>query len=193
MKKLYVSYLLFSLMMSGSASATIMVQESDESILQRAQYIVTGTVERIDNLLEKNRIPFEYISFRITKIYKNNTESPLLLNGKIVIRQIGGTVDGGTLDVDGLTKFVKDSKMLLSVSKDENTGYYYVTGNEQGSYYMVGNDLINDTRDGGISLSSVNGEGEVTIAPGAVKQMTLQQMEEKIRKVAASEAEREEE
>lgn len=185
--------LFICLMLSGSASATVMVQENDESIIQRSQYVMTGTVEGIDNLLEKNSMPFQYISFRIEKIYKNNTEAPLLQDGKIVIRQIGGTVNGRTLDVGGLTKFVEGSKMLLSISVDEATGYYYVIGNEQGSYYMLDNDLINDTRDEGMSLSTVGDDGEVRIVEGEVRQITLQQMEEKIQNVAADEAERLEE
>lgn len=187
--KLYVSYLLLCLTMSGSALATTLVKEDDESILRRTQYIVTGTVERVDTLMEKDNKPFEYVSFKIARIYKNSAESPLLQDEKIVVRQIGGTVNGITLDVAGLTKFVKDSQMLLSVTKDEETGYYYVTGSVQGSYYMVDNTLINDTRASGLSFAKVSGNGQMALSSGEVKQMTLQQMEEKIRRVAAREAE----
>ena len=186
--KQYVSYLCLCLMMSGSALATTLIKESDESILQRTQYIVTGTVERVDSMMEKNNTPFEYASVRVTKIYKNDVESPLLQDEKIVIRQLGGTVNGITLDVAGLPKFVKDSQMLLSVTKDEETGYYYVTGSVQGSYYMVNNTLINDTRASGLTFAKASSNGQMTVSTGEVKQMTLQQMEEKIRRVAEREA-----
>ncbi len=186
--KLYVSCLCLFLILSGSLKATTLIKEDDESILQRTQYILIGTVERIDTMLEKNDTPFEYVSVRIAKIYKNDVESPLLQGDKIVIRQLGGTVNGITLDVSGLTKFVKDSLMLLSVTKDEETGYYYVTGSVQGSYYMVNNSLINDTRANGLSFAKTSSSGHMTVTAGEVKQMTLQQMEEKIRKVAERQA-----
>ena len=187
--KQYVCCLFLGLMLSGTVFGTTLVKEDDESILQRAQYIITGNVERIDNALEKNSIPFEYISIKITKIYKNNEETPLLQGEKIIIRQIGGTVSGITVDVAGLTKFVKDSQMFLSLAKDEATGYFYVVASVQGSYYVVNNSLINDTRANGLSFAKASSNGQISASSGEVKEMTLQKMEEKIKKVANKEAE----
>jgi len=184
--KQYVCCLFLGLMVTGTVCATTLIKEDDESILQRAQYVVTGTVERIDNLLEKNSMPFEYISIKIAKIYKNSEANPLLQGEKIIIRQIGGTAGGITVDVAGLTKFVKDSQMFLSVTKDEETGYFYVTASVQGAYYLVDGSLINDTRANGLSFAKVSSNGQMAVSTGEVKELTLQKMEEKIRKVAAT-------
>ena len=183
--KLYVSCLFLGLMFCGTLFATTLIKEDDESILKRAEYVVSGVVEKVDNILEKNNMPFEYISFRINKLYKNNRALPLLQGERIIIRQLGGTVDGITVDVEGLTKFVRDSQMFLSVSKDEETGYYYIVANVQGSYYMVNNSLIKDTRANGLSFAKLSSNGQMTVTAGEVKEMTLQAMEDKIRKVAS--------
>lgn len=187
--KQYVCCLFLSLIMSGTIFATTLVKEEDESIIQRAQYVLTGTVERIDTMLEKNNMPFEYTTIKIAKIYKNSEAAPLLQEEKIVIRQIGGTVNGVTVDVAGLTKFVKDSQMFLSLSKDEETGYFYVVASVQGAYYMVNNSLINDTRANGLAFAKTSSNGQMAVSYGDVKEMTLQKMEDKIRKVAAKDAE----
>jgi len=185
----YVSCLFLALAMSGSLMATTLIKENDESILKRAEYIAVVVVERIDTLLEKNNTPFEYASLRIAKLYKNNGNAPLAEGEKIVVRQIGGTVGGITVDVEGLAKFVKDSQMFLSLNRDSETGYYYVTASVQGSYYMVNNTLVSDTRSNGLGFAKLSSTGELTVSAGEVKEMSLKAMEEKIRKVAASEAE----
>jgi len=187
--KQYVCCLFLGLMMSGAVFGTTLVKEEDESILQRAQYVLTGNVERVDTTLEKNNMPFEYTTIKIAKIYKNNDTTPLLLEEKIIIRQIGGTVNGITVDVAGLTKFVKDNQMFLSLSKDEETGYFYVVASVQGAYYMANNSLINDTRANGLTFAKVSSSGQMAVSTGEVKELTIQKMEDKIRKVAAKEAE----
>jgi len=187
--KQYVCCLFLGLIMSGTVFGTTLLKEDDESILQRAQFVITGVVERIDTMLEKKNMPFEYISIKIAKIYKNSETNPLLQGDKIVIRQIGGTVNGVTVDVAGLTNFVKDSQMFLSISKDEETGYFYVVASVQGAYYMVDNSLINDTRANGLTFAKVSNSGQMAVSSGEVKEMTLQKMEDKIKKVAARNAE----
>ncbi len=187
--KQYVCCLFLSLIMSGTIFATTLVKEEDESIIQRAQYVLTGTVERIDTMLEKNNMPFEYITIKIAKLYKNSEAAPLLQEEKIVLRQIGGTVNGVTVDVAGLTKFVKDSQMFLSLSKDEETGYFYVVASVQGAYYVVNDSLINDTRANGLTFAKTSSNGQMTVNYGEIKEMTIQKMEDKIRKVAANDAE----
>ena len=187
--KQYVCCLFLGLMFCGAAFGTTLVKEDDESILQRAQVVVTGTVERIDATLEKNNTPFQYTTIRIEKIYKNSDATPLLQGEKIIIRQIGGTVNGITVDVAGLTKFVKESQMFLSLSKDEETGYFYVVASVQGAYYMTNNSLINDTRANGLTFAKTSSNGQFAVSSGEVKEMTIQKMEDKIRKVAAKDAE----
>lgn len=181
--KLYVTSIFLAFTISYSLNSTTLRKESDESILARADYILTGTVMRIDNVLQQDNTPFHYVSLRVDRLYKNNEEFPVAETHIMIIRQIGGSANGVTLEVDGLAQFVENSQMFLSLNRDPETGYYYVVGSEQGSYYVAGEELINDTRHNGVFFADVDEEGQVRVSSGEVKKISLQDMEEKVNRV----------
>lgn len=185
--KQYVCCLFLGLMMSGAVFGTTLIKEENKEILGRAESVIIGTVERIDNVLEKNNMPFEYITIKIEKIYKNSEANPLAQGEKIIIRQVGGKVNERTLYIAGLTKFVKDSKMFLSLATDEATGYKYVVASVQGAYYVVNDTLINDTRADGLTFARTSSNGQIAVGAGEVKEITIQKMEEQIKELAREE------
>ena len=188
--KQYVCWLTFSLLMlvAANSSATTLMKLTDDELVQRAEYVIAGHVDRIETRLERNDTPFQYITINVTKVLKQNDSSPLLQNDKVAIRQIGGKVGETTLVVDGLAQFVENEDVVVCLEQDTNTGLFYVVGNSQGMFHMVNNELINDTTDGTM-FARKGANGEIVFAGGEVKKTTISSIKNKIEKAADNEEE----
>ncbi|MEI6093129.1 MAG: hypothetical protein WCQ47_05535 [bacterium] len=179
--KLYVikRALVLMTLLSSTAFASTVMGLSDEDIIARAQYIMKGTVSSIYTTIEKAGTPFQYITIDIQKLYKNDPSSPLYELDKIVIRQMGGTANNVTLDIDSLQKFTEGSEVFVSVKQDRN-GYYYVIGNSQGLYKIVNEKLINNTQDAGTAFVRQGESGQIVFEPGKIKEIKMEQMQKKL-------------
>ena len=186
--KLYVcrKVLILMIFMASQVFASTVIQLSDEDIISRAEYVLKGHVFGIYTAIEKGNIPFQYITIEIEQIYKNNPDRPLYDMDRIVIRQMGGTVNNLTLDVDSLPKFVTGGQVVISIKHDAN-GYYYVVGNSQGLYKVVNEKLIKDTQNGNTMFVRHGATGEIHFEPGQIEEVNMDQMKAKIEKVTTSE------
>ncbi|MCX6112495.1 MAG: hypothetical protein NTY22_04315 [Proteobacteria bacterium] len=187
--KLYVfkrTLILMALLMTSQVFASTIIQLSDEEIISRAAYVLKGQVSGIYTTVEKGNIPFQYITIEVGQIYKNDSDRPLYESDRIVIRQMGGTANNMTLDVDSLPKFVEGSQVLVNLKVDNN-GYYYVVGNSQGLYKVVNEKLIKDTQDANTMFVRHGATGEIHFEPGQIKEINMEQMKAKIEKVTNSE------
>lgn len=179
-------FLLLMTFISSTAFASTVMGLSDEDIITRAQYVVKGTVSSIYAAIEKAGTPFQYITIDVHEIYKNDPEKPLSESDKLVIRQMGGTVDNITLDIDSLPKFAEGNEVFVSLKQDKN-GYYYVVGNSQGLYKIVEDKLINDTQNSKTLFVRHGDAGQVTFEPGRVKELGMEQMKRKLEIVITQE------
>jgi len=186
--KLYVfrKVLILMAFMTTQIFASTVVQLSDEDIISRAEYVLKGHVSGIYTAIEKGNIPFQYITIEIEQLYKNSPDRALAELDRIVIRQMGGTINGMTLSMDSLPKFVEGSQVLVSLKQDSN-GYYYVVGNSQGLYKVVNEKLIKDTQGEGTMFVRHGATGEIHFEPGQIKEVTIDQMKTKIERTITSE------
>ena len=186
--KLYVfrKVLILMAFMSSQVFASTVIQLSDEDIISRAEYVLKGNVSSIYTAIEKGNMPFQYITIEIEELYKNNPDRPLYERDRIVLRQMGGTINNMTLDVDSLPKFVEGSQVLVNL-KHDNNGYYYVVGNSQGLYKVVNDSLIKDTKTESTMFVRHGATGEIHFEPGQVKEVKMEQMKAKIERITTSE------
>jgi hypothetical protein len=169
--------------LAAQGYASTIMQLSDEEIITRAQYIISGKVESIYTAVEKGNTPFQYITIEVTKIYKNNDERPLYDADKIVLRQMGGTANNVTLEIDSMPKFVEGSEVLANLKIDKN-GYYYVVGNSQGLYSMINDRLIRNTQGEGTMFVRHGENGEIRFEPGKISEIGMEQMKARIERAA---------
>ncbi|MFH1224060.1 MAG: hypothetical protein V1647_06960 [Pseudomonadota bacterium] len=189
--KRYVCWTFVSalLLVATNSFATTLIKLTDDELIQRAEYVIAGHVQKIETRLEKSNTPFQYITIKTTRIYKQNDENPLLQNEEITIRQIGGEVFGITLEVDGLPKFVENEDVVICLEQAAN-GLFYVIGNAQGMYHVASNELINDTTDDNTEFARKGENGEITFSAGEVRKISISSFKNKIEKVANEEAAR---
>ena len=185
--KLYVfrKVLILMAFMASQVFASTVIQLSDEDIISRAEYVLKGHVSGIYTAIEKGNIPFQYITIEIEQLYKNNPDRLLAELDRVVIRQMGGTINGMTLSMDSLPRFVEGSQVLVSLKQDNN-GYYYVVGNSQGLYKVVNDKLIKDTQDSTMFVRH-GATGEMHFEPTQIKEVNLDQMKAKIERLTTSE------
>ena len=181
----YVIYkaLLITLFAVNSLNASTMIEQSDEQIINRAEYVIYGYVADINTIIEKQNTPFQYITIAVEKIYKNFPGMPLYEYDQIVIRQIGGEAEGITLDIDSLSNFKPDTNVFLSLKQDGN-GFFYVVGNSQGHYEMQNGMLVKDTEEDQTAFISYNNiDGTMKLKQGKKNAIRLEAMEKKVEKL----------
>lgn len=187
MKQYVCGTMIFLFCLSASQGfATTLLRINDNELMARAHYVVAGHVEKIDTKLEKNNTPFQYITIKVTNVYKQNDNDPLLQNEEFTIRQIGGQAFGMTLSVDGLPKFVENENVMLCLEKDSR-GSFYVIGNAQGMYHIVNDKLINDTTQDSTMFARRGENGEIVFSKGEVRETSISDIKAKIEKAAIEE------
>ena len=186
--KLYVfrKVLILMAFMASQVFASTVLQLSDEDIISRAEYVLKGHVFGIYTTVEKDNIPFQYITIEVEQLYKNNPDRPLAELDRVVIRQMGGTINNMTLAIDSLPRFVEGAQIVVSLKHDSN-GYYYVVGNSQGLYKVVNEKLIKDTQGEGTMFVRHGATGEIHFEPGQIKEVNMDQMKATIEKLTTSE------
>lgn len=180
----YVIYkaLLITLFAVNSLSASTMIEQSDEQIIKRADYVIYGYVAEIKTLLERQNTPFQYITIVVERLYKNSPDMPLYEHDQIVIRQIGGEAEGIALDVESLSNFKQDTNVFLSLKQDGN-GFYYVVGNSQGHYEMQDGMLVKDTEEESTAFISYSSDGTMSLKQGNRNSISLEAMEAKVERM----------
>jgi hypothetical protein len=183
MRYVFYKALLFTSLITsitlGSLSASSMIEQSDEQIIKRADYVIYGYVAEIKTLLEKQNTPFQYITIAVERIYKNSPDMPLYEYDQIVIRQIGGEAEGISLDIESLSSFNEDTNVFLSLKQDGN-GFFYVVGNSQGHYEMKDGMLVKDHEEESTAFISYSNDGTIKLDHGKNKSMSLEAMEAKV-------------
>jgi len=180
--KRYVCGTIFSLAMlvATNGSATTLMRMTDDELVANSKYIVAGHVQKIETRLERNNAPFQYITIKVLKVFKQDENSPLLQNEEFTIRQIGGEVLGVSLSIDGLPKFVENEDVVVCLEQDTYRGFYYVVGSAQGMYHVANNDLINDTTQDNTMFARKGENGEITFGKGEVRKTTINNLQNKI-------------
>jgi len=180
--KLYVGSLISTALVSLNLFASSYIQATDEQIIQKSTYIVAADVIAISEQLNNN-YPFQYIDLRISKIYKNSSNRPVVENETITVKQIGGEAGGMYYKTDGLAKFEVNTKVFVAVNPIRGESeYLYVVAGEQGKFDISDDgSMVRDTTE---SVFVQRGQdGHIEFYSGKVDSSKLTEMENKIRKL----------
>lgn len=119
-----------NLALFSAASATTVLPISEEELTKRAAIIVTGVVEDIhsDYAADRSMI-YTYITIRVSRTLKGD-----LPDGKLMLRQLGGTVGDETVWLAGAPEYMIGEELLVFAGPFIQTDYFGVLGIFYGRY-----------------------------------------------------------
>lgn len=98
----------------GAVRATVMAGISEDDQIREADTIFRGTVQRIDVARESVNgqppVVVTTVSFLPLAVYKGTPSSP------VVLKFLGGTIDGRTMRVDGMPQFSAGREYVIFAS-----------------------------------------------------------------------------
>ncbi len=137
------------------ANATVMLKQSVADLTGNADNIVVGKVIKIKSEwnLKRTKI-FTYTTIEVTTEVKGVNETKT-----VVIREIGGEVDGRRLFVAGSAQYSEGEEVVLFLNKLENS--YRTVGMTQGKYNVItdkitGKKSVINRAAGGVTLLDKN-------------------------------------
>lgn len=125
------------------ASATTIIPLSDEDLTASAAAIVEGRCVKLETAWDPEQsLVFTYVTFNITAVHKGN-----LAPGRVVIKQIGGSIPDRTTVVWGAPYWALKWRMMLFLTADDegalrvahwSLGYYRILSDARtGAQYVV--------------------------------------------------------
>lgn len=128
MRTLCVGLLLLGLFAGRPASATVVLQLDLPQLVGRADIIFVGKVEKLQShWSEDHRHIVTDATIRVTRGVKGTAAGQT-----VVVRSLGGTVDGIGMQVAGSPQLRTGEELLLFT--DQRKGHRYITGMSQGLY-----------------------------------------------------------
>lgn len=128
MKRTFARLALVTALVSVEAAATTMPAFSTQDMVREAAVIVRGSVVGQRSLWNHDKT----LIVTESTISVSETLVGRTLSKTIVVRQLGGEVDGLSLLVPGTAQLKKGRTALLFLRKDAN--YHYLVGMAQGHY-----------------------------------------------------------
>ena len=129
----FLSLKLLFLTFPSGVDSTVVAFKSLEELTKESVMIVKGTVT--DILTEWNSehtLIISFVTIRIEKRYKGKID---ITADTIVVRQIGGELEGYFTEVVGAPKFTVGEEVVLFLEPAENN-FYHVFGMFQGKYRL---------------------------------------------------------
>lgn len=162
----YVGSLLIGMLCIGlllsSAQASIILQLSDQQMVQKASRIVRGKVVRkYSQWVKAERRIYTYIIVAVLDTIKGSPGS------EITIRQVGGSANGLGMHVPGTASFQLGEEVFVFLEKARRSSHYLVMGMSFGKYRVLtdaktqNKTLHRDLH--GISLASWNKQKKMQI------------------------------
>lgn len=171
-------------------NASTLFHLDQEEIFNKAEYIVTAKVDSIECQIEETstngRLPFSYITLKITDIHYS-VDGQLLDNEDIVIRQVScKNFEDIDLNIEGLAVFEKGTKVFVSLNRVKNPNYdnyFYVTASEQGKLTYDSKETLYSTSTATYVRKGSEGRIDYMSGDKGMKFKSLKDILEKIKKV----------
>lgn len=129
-RSLIVIGLLFILALPLSASQ--FVELPFEQVASEAQYIVRGTIEQTWSAWDDaHEVIFTYATVRVSRYFGETTGPDTLM-----IREVGGTVDGYTQEAIGFPAIRAGENVVLMLSRWEDGADFRIHAFNQGKYIV---------------------------------------------------------
>ena len=131
-RSMVLGFLLIVLALPLSASQ--FVQLSFDQVARESEFIVRGTVESTFSAWDDaHEVIFTYATIRVNRYFGESTGPDTL-----VVREVGGTVDGYTQEAIGFPAIREGENVVLFLSRWEGGNDYRIHAYNQGKY-LVGN------------------------------------------------------
>ncbi len=164
------------LMVSNSASATVVTVPSDDEMVIGARAIVQGRVLAINTRYDEGRaLVFSYITLQVIEVFKGAIDSP-----QIVIKQAGGIAGVHGTKLHGSPEFVMNERVILFLDS-------WGDGSLRVHHWFLGKFDISEGLRGGIAEVIRAGAGENVLVLGSssagasTDRMHLDEFEQRIR------------
>lgn len=160
--------------------ATTVVARSVEELAARSSHVVVGRAVRTWSLWNtEQRVVFTYTEFAVERSLKGSAPTT------VTVKQLGGHANGVIQKVAGVRQFqLGEAAVLFLRPSDQPDGTMAVTSLMQGHFRMKKRDDGEIVVSNGISGASQLNRREGTVSPYRGSEMTLKQLEERVRKVA---------
>jgi hypothetical protein len=118
-------------------ASALMVKLSLEELTTESNSIIIGKVDDIKCAWdEEHRFIYTYVTIKVEETLKGS------LKDRIVVRHLGGEVDGKGLGVSDQPSFKMGERVLLFLTGEREKGVYEVYGWFQGKYTIVDDTVI---------------------------------------------------
>ncbi len=149
---------------SASARAHSFVHKTFDQLVQEADKVFVGVVTGTQPSRLPNGAIVTDVTFSSLQVLKGNAGE-----GEVVLRVLGGTVDGETMELVGFPKFVPGTKYLVFL-KDNGRVIFPVVGVDQGLFQILrdpatGEELVFDAHGNAITSESVIGAMGAALSP----------------------------
>jgi len=130
---------MLALMLASPSFATIVTKMDLPALVQSSDVIVQGTVEQVYSQVDPQlNLIFTYASIRVDEAIKGGPRQTIL------IRQLGGTVGGLSLNIAGSPDFKQGEQVVVFLETQHN-GAFHVAGLNQGRYTIEDNVAVANT------------------------------------------------
>lgn len=117
--------------LGGSARATVLRPLDTAALVQRADRVVLGTVERSESRWRPDhQAIYTDVTVRVSKVYKGR----VAVGEALVVRREGGSVDGVGMAVAGAPRYTVGEEVLLFV--EQRGGASFTVGMTQGKLHV---------------------------------------------------------
>jgi hypothetical protein len=113
-------------------SASQFIQMPFDDVAREASLIVRGTIDETWSQWDSNReVIYTYATVRVTRYFGEATGPDT-----IIVREVGGTVDGYTQEAIGFPAIRRGEKVVLLLSQWEDSSDYRIHAFNQGKYLV---------------------------------------------------------
>lgn len=129
-RSLFIAALLFVIALPLSASQFI--QLPFDQVAREAQYVVRGTVvDTFSAWDDAHEVIYTYATVRVTRYFGETTGPDTL-----VVREVGGTVDGYTQEAIGFPAVRRGEQVVLFLAPTEDGTAFRIHAYNQGKYLV---------------------------------------------------------
>lgn len=135
MRRLSPALLLLTLMVAAPASATTMVELSEQELTYVADLVVEAEVEVVEAERESGAIWINSVAtLRITRVLKGEG----IEGDRVHVREWGGTIDGETTRVTSSPVYTQGERVLVFLEMERRPdGLWRTLGMSQGKFTLV--------------------------------------------------------
>ncbi|MEZ4654326.1 MAG: hypothetical protein R3E12_12240 [Candidatus Eisenbacteria bacterium] len=111
--------------------ATSVILQGTTNLLDNANSVVTGTVVSVEaRVRPEHKFIYRYVTVEVSEVLKGTSVAP---GQRIVLEELGGTVDKQTVTVPGVPQF-EVGERVLTFLEDRPDGFYRTWGMIQGKF-----------------------------------------------------------